>query len=297
MLLRDIRGAGPPEGRGVLGLVEDLLGQTVRLLDQKLTLLRLEVEESLGLLMRHVAVIVCGGVLAGLGLVLASITLALWIGNHLGSTLAGFAITGAGFLVVGAVMVAVPVHLGVGPKRLVPERSVKELRLASFGGLPPRTSGSEDLDLHGARARAIPLREPNGMVLLEGQPAICNGHGDPGSEEAGAEMGRGIPPLAVRPAQIVVAVGLVILNDVTHEPEDTLRPGLRDKDGARRMQAVYDDDTVLRPHAVDDLLHLGPDINGLATGFTGHHEALPVDKQTSSLSLRCPHESASPFAS
>ncbi len=37
MLLRDIRGAGPPEGRGVLGLVEDLLDQTVRLLDQKLT--------------------------------------------------------------------------------------------------------------------------------------------------------------------------------------------------------------------------------------------------------------------
>jgi hypothetical protein len=97
----------------------------VRLLDQKLTLLRLEVEESVGLLMRHVAVIVCGGVLAGLGLVLASIALALWIGNYLGSALAGFAITGAGFFVVGAVMVAV--HLGVGPKRLVPERSVKEL--------------------------------------------------------------------------------------------------------------------------------------------------------------------------
>ena len=59
MLLREARGADPPEGRSVLGLVEDLLGHTVRLLDQKLTLLRLEVEESLGLLMRHLAVIVC----------------------------------------------------------------------------------------------------------------------------------------------------------------------------------------------------------------------------------------------
>ncbi len=127
MLLRETRGADPPEGRSVLGLVEDLLGYTVRLLDQKITLLRLEVEESLGLLMRHVAVIVCGGALAGLGLVLSSIALALWIGNHLGSTLAGFAITGAGFLAVGIVMVAVRVHLGVGPKRLVPERTVKEL--------------------------------------------------------------------------------------------------------------------------------------------------------------------------
>jgi uncharacterized membrane protein YqjE len=127
MLLREARGAEPPEGRSVLGLVEDLLGHTVRLLDQKLTLLRLEVEESLGVLMRHVAVIVCGGALAGLGLVLSSIALALWIGNHLGSTLAGFAITGAGFLVAGAAMVAIRVLLGVGPKRLVPERSVKEL--------------------------------------------------------------------------------------------------------------------------------------------------------------------------
>jgi len=127
MLLRETRRADPPEGRSVLGLVEDLLGYTVRLLDQKITLLRLEVEESLGLLMRHVAVIVCGGALVGLGLVLSSIALALWIGNHLGSTLAGFAITGAGFLAVGIVMVAVRVHLGVGPKRLVPERTVKEL--------------------------------------------------------------------------------------------------------------------------------------------------------------------------
>ena len=126
MLLRETRGAEPPEaGRSVLGLIEDLLGHTVRLLDQKLLLLRLEVEESLGLLMRHLAVLVCGGALLGLGLVLASIALALWIGNHLGSALAGFAATGGGFLLVGAVLVAVRLHLGVGPKRLVPERTVK----------------------------------------------------------------------------------------------------------------------------------------------------------------------------
>jgi uncharacterized membrane protein YqjE len=128
MLLRETRGGEPPEaGRSVLGLIEDLLGHTLRLLDQKLLLLRLEVEESLGLLMRHLAVLVCGGALLGLGLVLASIALALWIGNHLGSALAGFAATGGGFLLVGAVLVAVRLHLGVGPKRLVPERTVKEL--------------------------------------------------------------------------------------------------------------------------------------------------------------------------
>ena len=128
MLLRNTRGAEPPEaGRSIIGLIEDLLGHTAKLLDQKLMLLRLEVEDSLGQFLRHLVVLVCGGALAGLGLVLSSVALALWIGNHLGSTLAGFAITGGAFLAVGAVLVAIRIHLGVGPKRLVPERTVKEL--------------------------------------------------------------------------------------------------------------------------------------------------------------------------
>src|SRR5438034_1304987 len=135
MLLRETRGAEPPEaGRSVLGLVEDLLGHAVRLLDQKLLLLRLEVEESLGLLMRHLAVLVCGGALLGLGLVLASIALALWIGNHLGSPLAGFAVTGGGFLLMGAVLVAVRLHLGVGPKRRAPPPRLAATWAARLGG-------------------------------------------------------------------------------------------------------------------------------------------------------------------
>jgi uncharacterized membrane protein YqjE len=128
MLLREPRGSEPPDtGRSIFGLVEELLGKTVRLFDQKLTLLRLEVEESVGQLLRHVAVLVAGGVVAGLGLVLASMALALWIGDRLGSAAAGFAVTGVGFLIVGAIVILVRVRLGVGPRRLVPERSVKEL--------------------------------------------------------------------------------------------------------------------------------------------------------------------------
>jgi hypothetical protein len=128
MLLHETRGPDRPDtGRSIFALIEELLGKTTKLLDQKLMLLRLEVEDSVGLLMRHVAVLLVGGALAGLGLVLSSIALALWIGNHLGSTLAGFAVTGAAFLIAGAVLVAIRLQRGVGPKRLLPERTVKEL--------------------------------------------------------------------------------------------------------------------------------------------------------------------------
>jgi len=85
----------PDTGRSIFALVEELLRNTAKLLDQKLMLLRLEVEDSLGTLMRHLAVLLIGGALAGLGLVLSSIALALWIGSHVGSALGGFAITGS----------------------------------------------------------------------------------------------------------------------------------------------------------------------------------------------------------
>lgn len=127
MLLREPRAEPLDTGRSLFGLIEELLGKTTRLLDQKLTLLRLEVEESVATLLRHVAVLVAGAVLTGLGLVLASIALALWIGNLLGSAPAGFAIVGGALLLIGVVVVGVRLKRGVGPRRLVPERTVKEL--------------------------------------------------------------------------------------------------------------------------------------------------------------------------
>jgi hypothetical protein len=117
----------PDTGRSIFALVEELLRNTAKLLDQKLMLLRLEVEDSLGTLMRHLAVLLIGGALAGLGLVLSSIALALWIGSQLGSTIAGYALTGAGFLLAGAVLVAVRVSRGVGPQRPLAGRTMKEL--------------------------------------------------------------------------------------------------------------------------------------------------------------------------
>jgi len=117
----------PGTGRSIAGLVEELLGHAARLLDQKLVLLRLEIEDSLGTLMRHVAALLIGAVLAGLGLVLSSIALALWIGSHVHSTAAGFALTGAGFLLTGAVIVAVRLKLGIRPQQPMAGRTLKEL--------------------------------------------------------------------------------------------------------------------------------------------------------------------------
>jgi hypothetical protein len=117
----------PDTGRSIFALVEELLRNTAKLLDQKLMLLRLEVEDSLGTLMRHLAVLLIGGALAGLGLVLSSIALALWIGSQVGSTIAGYALTGAGFLLAGAVLVAVRLSRGVGPQRPLAGRTMKEL--------------------------------------------------------------------------------------------------------------------------------------------------------------------------
>jgi hypothetical protein len=128
VLRHENRGQDRPDtGRGIFALVEELLRNTAKLLDQKLMLLRLEVEDSLGTLMRHLAVLLIGGALGGLGLVLSSIALALWIGSQIGSTIAGYALTGAGFLLAGIVLVAVRLRRGIGPQRPLAGRTIKEL--------------------------------------------------------------------------------------------------------------------------------------------------------------------------
>jgi uncharacterized membrane protein YqjE len=129
VLFRESRGdTAPGPRRGILDLIEELLSNTAKLLEQRLMLLRLEVEDTLGTLMRRLATLVIGGALAGLGLVLTSIALALWIGGLLGSLVAGYALTGAAFLLTGAVIVAVRLGLGVRPRQPLAERTVKELQ-------------------------------------------------------------------------------------------------------------------------------------------------------------------------
>lgn len=128
MLFRESR-AGAAQGprRSILEILENLLSHTGKLLEQRLMLLKLEVEDTLGTLMRRLAIVVIGGALAGLGLVLTSIALALWIGSQVGSIVAGFALTGGGFLLAGAAIVTARLLLGVRPQQPLAERTVKEL--------------------------------------------------------------------------------------------------------------------------------------------------------------------------
>ena len=129
MFFRESRSDAPPGARrGIFDLLEELLSHTAKLLEQRLMLLRLEVEDTLGTLMRRLAVLVIGGALAGLGLVLTSIALALWVGSQVGSIVAGYALTGAAFLLTGAVIIAVRLNLGVRPQQPMAERTLKELK-------------------------------------------------------------------------------------------------------------------------------------------------------------------------
>jgi len=128
VFFRESRGDAPPgPRRGIFDLLEELLSHTAKLLEQRLMLLRLEVEDTLGTLMRRLAILVIGGALAGLGLVLTSIALALWVGSQVGSIVAGYALTGAGFLLTGAAIVAVRLSLGMRPQLPMAERTLKEL--------------------------------------------------------------------------------------------------------------------------------------------------------------------------
>jgi uncharacterized membrane protein YqjE len=105
------------EARSLGGLIEDLLGQLAQFLDQKLSLLRLELEHNLAQLIRHLVVLVIGGAVAGLGLILLAMALAFWIAGQLGSASAGFGVTGIVFLAIGAIIVGIRVGRGVDPSR------------------------------------------------------------------------------------------------------------------------------------------------------------------------------------
>jgi uncharacterized membrane protein YqjE len=127
MLRRSSEPLGP--GRSLGSLIEDLLGQLGHFIDQKLNLLRLELEHDLGLLVRYVVILVIGGAIAALGLVLVAVALALWVAGLLGSGPAGFGLTGIAFLGLGAIVVAVRGRRGIDPsRRHALQRTTGELR-------------------------------------------------------------------------------------------------------------------------------------------------------------------------
>jgi hypothetical protein len=120
-------GEGTNGGAGFASLINRLLSETFRLLDQKFALLKLELNEELAAIARRTALLAVGGVVAVLGSVLLILALAFWIGELVGSLPGGFAIVGGSLVVGGGILLAV-MRDRLSRQRLVPEATVEELR-------------------------------------------------------------------------------------------------------------------------------------------------------------------------
>lgn len=109
------------------------LGDDVmKLVDTKLTLLKVEVKEETSAYVRDGVMISVGGVVAAIGFALVNIAIAFFVATLLPydppvNYALGFLITGALYVVIGAIMVVVTKNR-MARRDPVPERSVEELR-------------------------------------------------------------------------------------------------------------------------------------------------------------------------
>ena len=76
-------------------------------LDQKLTLLTIELKNEGAVVVRNLLILVVGGVLATLGLLLLGMAAAAWIGTAIGSVPGGYGIVGLVFVLGGGGLLAV----------------------------------------------------------------------------------------------------------------------------------------------------------------------------------------------
>jgi uncharacterized membrane protein YqjE len=113
--------------RGIGALLTRLIGDVVRLLDQKLTLLKLELKEELAAALRRSALLAVGAVMAGLGSLFLILALAIGLGELVGTTAGGFAIVGGAF-VLGGLVLLITMRQQLAGLRLVPKHTVHELR-------------------------------------------------------------------------------------------------------------------------------------------------------------------------
>jgi uncharacterized membrane protein YqjE len=111
------------------------LGDDVmKLVDTKLSLLKVEVSEDVGAYVRDGAMIAVGGVIAAIGFALLNIAVAFAISTLMPETWSqparyalGFVVTGVLYLVVGGVILLVMKNR-LGKRNFVPEKSVEEFR-------------------------------------------------------------------------------------------------------------------------------------------------------------------------
>src|SRR5262245_22046438 len=87
-------------------LISRLLDGIVRLLNQRLDLLTLELREEIGAAVRVVTLLAVGGVIAALGAFFLITALAIWFGELVGTTPGGFAIMGGGLGLIGGLLLA-----------------------------------------------------------------------------------------------------------------------------------------------------------------------------------------------
>jgi uncharacterized membrane protein YqjE len=119
--------SGDGGSRSFVDLINRLLGELMRLLDQTVALLKLELRQELGAIARSAALLAAGGVVAGLGALLLIVALAIGIGDGVGSTAGGFAIVGAVLALVGGILL-VSMRRRLADLGLVPRETVRELR-------------------------------------------------------------------------------------------------------------------------------------------------------------------------
>jgi uncharacterized membrane protein YqjE len=127
-MLMGKRAAGRDDGpTGFLDLVERLFADMAALLDQKLTLLTIELKYEGAVAARSLLVLLVGAVFATLGLLLLGIAVALWIGTDIQSVPGGYGIVGIAFTFVGGGLLAA-MRRRLTKQHLVPWRTLEELR-------------------------------------------------------------------------------------------------------------------------------------------------------------------------
>ena len=115
-------------------LFERLAEHVTKLLDQKLTLLRVEVKEEIDAYVKGAIVIAAGGIVAAVGFALANIAVAFVVSTLFANMdwsqpakyALGFFITGLAYLVIGGIVIVITRNR-LAKQGLVPRRTVQEL--------------------------------------------------------------------------------------------------------------------------------------------------------------------------
>jgi uncharacterized membrane protein YqjE len=108
---------------GFFDLVERLFSDMGALLDQKLTLLTIELKNEGAAVVRNLLILLVGVVVVTLGLLLQSIAAALWIGAAIESVPGGYGIVGLVFVFLLAAM-----RGRLEKHQLLPRKTLQEFR-------------------------------------------------------------------------------------------------------------------------------------------------------------------------